>query len=230
MEAPAYQDYEQTPTVAALAEALASAQDEMENATKDSVNPHFKSKYADLAACREATKPIYKHGLSIVQQVISRPDAIGLRTVLLHKSGEWMASVMFVAPEKNGPQAAGSVITYLRRYMLCAMLGIAQEDDDANAGSMRPAGTPPPRAQTSSAPAPAAAPAAQAPDLPTADQMSTIEKLYGQLGMSKPAARAELQAVTGKESPFKMNRGDADKLIGHLKAKLGEGAQTGAAS
>lgn len=140
-----YECYEQTPSVAELAKALAAAQAEMENAIKDSENPAFKqgakvSRYADLAAVREASKPIYKHGLSVVQQVLSSSDAIGVRTLLLHSSGEWMASRAFVKPDRTGPQAAGSVITYLRRYMLAAMLGIAQEDDDGNAGSFQPAG------------------------------------------------------------------------------------------
>lgn len=131
--------YEQTPSVGELAKALAQAQAEMDNAVKDSTNPHFKSKYADLASIRDATKPIYKHGLSVVQQVLSTADAVGVRTMLLHGSGEWIASRAYVKSLQPGPQAAGAVITYLRRYMLAAILGIAQDDDDANAGTFQPA-------------------------------------------------------------------------------------------
>jgi hypothetical protein len=136
---------QQSRSIGKLGEALAKAQTEIENAVADSTNPHFRSKYADLASVREAAKPIAKHGLAVVQQVVSLGSAIGVRTVLLHTSGEWLASTVYVEPDKPGPQAAGSVITYLRRYSLAAALGIAQEDDDGNAASPAP---PPARAVT----------------------------------------------------------------------------------
>lgn len=129
-------DCDQSPTIAKLATALSAAQAQIENAAKDSRNPHFQSKYADLASIRAAAEPIYAQGLSVVQQVISKGDLVGLRTVLAHSSGEWMASRVYLRPEKTGPQAAGSAITYLRRYMLAAVLGIAQEDDDGNAADV----------------------------------------------------------------------------------------------
>lgn len=185
-------EFEQTPTIGALAAALALAQDEMENAAKDSKNPHFNSKYADLASVRAAAKPIYKQGLATVQQVISKPDgSIGVRTVLAHKSGEWMASRAYVKPDKSGPQAAGSVITYLRRYMLAAALGIAQEDDDGNgAGNGRntPPQQPSPRAP---APAPAAAPAKEKP------WMKRLQAAVSKLKLGE--ARAEADGLKGKE-------------------------------
>ncbi len=116
-----------------LAAALVAAQAEMDNATMNSINPHFRSRYADLAAVRAATLPaLNKHGLSLLQYFI--PDTNGgvvLRTRLLHETGEFIDSAYPIALDK--PQAMGSAITYGRRYCWAAMCGIAaEEDDDAN--------------------------------------------------------------------------------------------------
>lgn len=193
-------DFEQSPTIAALATALAIAQGEIENASKDSTNPHFNSKYADLASVRAAAKPIYGHGLAIVQQVASKPDgSIGVRTVLTHKSGEWMASRAYVKPDKSGPQAAGSVVTYLRRYMLAAALGIAQEDDDANAATTIRVPRPAPPASKSVGPAPMV-PLVGAQD---GDQVRGLLLRHGPEGMGWEPKHAErwLQKYFGVKRP-----------------------------
>lgn len=128
---------EMTPTISKLAEALAKAQGEIEGARKDSTNPHFKSKYADLestwAACR---KPLSKHGLSVVQMPFDNDGRVGIETMLLHESGEWIKGIISVkASQEANPQIAGSILTYLRRYSLQGAVGIAPEDDDGNAGA-----------------------------------------------------------------------------------------------
>jgi ERF superfamily len=121
-----------------LAKALALAQGEIRGASEDKINPHFKSSYASLAsvwdACRE---PLSKNGLSIIQN----PDMINgelfLITMLLHSSGQWMKSTIPVSNPKGTPHALGSSLTYMRRYSLSAMVGVAPcddaTDDDANA-------------------------------------------------------------------------------------------------
>lgn len=118
-----------------VAAALAKAQAEIKGAVKDSLNPHFKSKYADLAsvwdACRE---PITKHGLSVVQTLGTEGEGVRITTMLLHASGQWIADDL-IMPAGNTPQTAGSAITYGRRYALAAMVGVAPEDDDANLAS-----------------------------------------------------------------------------------------------
>ena len=134
-------EFEQSPTLGKFAEAMAAAQMEMENATKDAENPAFSrgnkiSRYADLAAVRAACMTaMNQQKIAAIQQPLSRGDLIGVRTLLVHASGEYVAASCFVKPSKVDAQGAGSVITYLRRYSLAAAAGIAQEDDDGNAAS-----------------------------------------------------------------------------------------------
>lgn len=132
--------YEQSAEINELAMALAKAQSAMRAASKDSVNPHFKSRYADLAsvwdACRE---PLSANGLSVVQMPMAHQDGYtALRTVLLHASGQYMATTISARLTKDDAQGIGSALTYLRRYSLAAMVGIvADEDDDGSAASGR---------------------------------------------------------------------------------------------
>ena len=113
-----------------LAAALAKAQGAMNNASMNRINPHFKSKYADLAALWDAVrKPLSDNGLSVVQ--IIRDGS--LHTMLLHTSGQRLCSD-YPLPATARPQEMGSALTYARRYSLSALVGIAaDEDDDANA-------------------------------------------------------------------------------------------------
>lgn len=123
-------------SVTALSAALAKAQARVKGAAKDSTNPHFKSRYADLAsiwdACREA---LTANGLSIVQAPSSDDAGAYVTTRLCHASGEWMESTVGVPLATPTAQALGSVITYLRRYALAAMVGVAPEDDDGQAAT-----------------------------------------------------------------------------------------------
>lgn len=125
-------------TIAALAKALSLAQSEIKGAIKDSENPFFKSKYADLESVWESVRvPLTKNGLSITQ--IPTEDETGslLETVILHSSGEWISGIMRVKPDKDTPQGKGSAISYARRYSLSAMLSVPQLDDDAEAAMDR---------------------------------------------------------------------------------------------
>ena len=127
-----------SPTIAKLADALAKAQSAIKAAAKDSENPHFRSKYADLASVWEACRePLTSHGLSVVQLPFANGQRIGVTTILLHSSGEWLQSEVEVQPQKADAQGAGSAITYLRRYSLAAVASVAPDDDDGNAASGR---------------------------------------------------------------------------------------------
>lgn len=122
-----------------LATALSKAQGEITGALKDSANPFFKSKYADLASCWDACRvPLSKNGLSVVQGMQVSDGSLHLITRLLHNSGQWISSVTPVAPKDDSAQAMGSALTYARRYALTAMVGVAQVDDDGNQASGRP--------------------------------------------------------------------------------------------
>jgi hypothetical protein len=152
-----------------LAAALAKAQGEMAGAKKDSANPFFGSTYADLASVWDACRgPLSKNGLAIMQKptcrFIGEPQPYSWKTkageerhgvhmatevvvltVLAHESGEREESAVSCILPDADPQAVGSAITYLRRYGLQAMVGIAPEDDDGEAANGRetPAGKKP---------------------------------------------------------------------------------------
>jgi len=130
------------PSLKNLAAALCKAQAEMEGAKKDAKNPHFNSKYADLASVWDAIRePLTKNGLSVVQLPRSIPGGVEVETILLHVSGESLSSVLAVPATKSDAQGFGSALTYARRYSLMAMVGVAPEDDDGNAASRGAPGT-----------------------------------------------------------------------------------------
>ena len=121
-------------TIAELATALAKAQGQIDAATKGSVNPHFKSRYADLNALREAIRePLAVNDLSIVQLPRVDGAAVEVETMLLHKSGEYISEVLRMPYGQNTPQAIGSALSYCRRYSLGSILNLAADDDDGNA-------------------------------------------------------------------------------------------------
>jgi len=120
--------------------ALAKAQGEIQSAIADKENTHFNFKYADLDACWEACrKPLSDNELAVIQlPEVGENSAVTMRTILGHSSGQSISSVYTMHPDKTTPQGIASCMTYLRRYMLCAMVGISQEDDDANRASADP--------------------------------------------------------------------------------------------
>lgn len=128
----------QSSSIAALAAALAKAQAEMSGAAKDSANPYFKSKYADLesvwSACR---KPLTDNGLSVIQTSQPTKHGLMLVTTLAHSSGEWIRGYMPILAKDATAQSQGSGITYARRYALAAIVGVYQTDDDAEAAQGR---------------------------------------------------------------------------------------------
>lgn len=125
-------------TINDLATSLAKAQGEITGALKDSANPFFKSKYADLASCWDACRePLSKNGLAIIQSPEIGPDGLTLTTLLTHCTGQWIKNVFRLMPKDDTPQGVGSALTYARRYALTALIGIAQVDDDGNAASGR---------------------------------------------------------------------------------------------
>lgn len=126
-----------------LATALCKSQAEMSGAKKSGNNPFFKSKYADLGSVVEAVKtPFANHGLSYSQFPVYQDNKVGVETILMHESGEWISDVLVLPMTKQDPQAAGSAITYARRYALQAIAGIPAEDDDGNKATQGQAAKP----------------------------------------------------------------------------------------
>lgn len=118
-----------------IAKALADFQAEVKDPSKDKENPFFKSKYVALDGVLQTVRPVLaKHGLSVMQLPTSDETAVTVTTLLMHSSGQFIESEPFkVLLTKKDAQAAGSALTYARRYSLSAVLGIAwDEDDDAD--------------------------------------------------------------------------------------------------
>ena len=115
-----------------IAKALAKFQADIKDPARDKDNPYFKSKYVALDGLLDAVRPVLAtNGLSFIQSPVSNGQDMGVTTLLMHDSGEWIESDPFVLHAvKNDPQAGGSAITYARRYSLSAVLGVAWDDDD----------------------------------------------------------------------------------------------------
>ena len=144
-----------------IAAALVKAQKEFGPALKTSNNPHFRSKYADLAACVEAVvDALNNNGIYLMQLNEERENGICVQTVFIHESGEQISSgALFVPASKYDPQGFGSALTYARRYSLMAACGIAPEDDDGTA-AQTPVPPAKPQAAKPAAPAPVPKPVA----------------------------------------------------------------------
>jgi hypothetical protein len=110
---------------------LAKMQGEVENATKGSLNPHFKSRYADLAEVLNTIRPsMSANGLSVIQSPAFDGVRVSVTTTICHSSGGYVSGEISCVPAKHDGQGVGAATTYLRRYALAAFAGVAQEDDD----------------------------------------------------------------------------------------------------
>ena len=125
----------QSESIAKLATALSIVQGKLSHAKKDSANPFFKSKYADLESVWDACRDLLAgNGLSVMQFPGEFIDGtMSMTTILAHSSGEWIGQEMSLPVSKPDAQSSGSALTYMRRYALAAVVGVVQADDDANA-------------------------------------------------------------------------------------------------
>ena len=128
-----------TPIGKNIAAAFVKAQRAFGPALKTSINPHFKSKYADLANCIEAViEALNANGIGLMQRTYECKDGVLLETVFIHESGEVMECGMLHLPaSKLDAMGFGSALTYARRYSILAATGLAPEDDDGVAASRR---------------------------------------------------------------------------------------------
>ena len=139
-----------SPEVDKIFPALVKAQSTFGRAKKDGTNPLFRSNFATLDAVIDAVKePLYENGLTLLQPVVHHPDGIGLISMLIHESGQWIQTGPMVFPadiqqDKSGQrigrtdvQACGSTVAYMRRYSVLALLFLAQEDDDGDTAGPR---------------------------------------------------------------------------------------------
>jgi hypothetical protein len=111
--------------------ALAKAQSEFDIAGNNSVNPHFRHKYASLADLVKASRPaLCKHGLSVIQRIVHDNAVTILESILGHASGQFISSSFIINPIKTDIQSLGSYLTYLRRYAYAALVGVISQNED----------------------------------------------------------------------------------------------------
>jgi hypothetical protein len=192
----------QSESVKELNTALAKAQGELFAAKKDSINPHFKSKYADLAsvweACREA---LSSNGLSVTQMPAEfQNNIMTLVTRISHSSGEWLEQTMTCPVGKPDPQGIGSCLTYMRRYALAAVVGVYQDDDDANSASYAPK---------------------ERPATLTDDELSKIKLL----SVATHSEVAKIAQFYGKKELHEIERLHFNKIVEQLEKKMKKDAE-----
>jgi len=196
-----------------LNKALAKCQGEIIPASKDSDNPFFKSKYADLSAILEAVrKPLQNNGLSITQTTKYENQIIILITTLRHESGEEVSGEYPVIPLKQDPQGFGSALTYARRYALQSILMVAAEDDDdGNAASQtkppvkKPANTQPPPANTQP---------------PPPNTQPKPKPIWNEATEARAIVLVKAIAVRAHGNPDFDSNGELDKLVSNIIANV----------
>ena len=218
-------------SIAALAGALAKAQLQIEPASKNATNPHVRSHYADLASIWDACRgPLNTNGLSIVQfPCDGEVGRIGLCTMIVHSSGEWMSETITVKALKEDPQFLGGVLTYLRRYSLAAVVGVtATEDDDGNAASTPANARASAPAQRPYIPPPVSPPAVNAPpvaqkaSVPAVNAPSVAQKPVSQ-PVSQPVqtATSTTSAVQAIVEYYKVDQGTGKNGKPYTKHRIG---------
>lgn len=142
----------------AINKALIGFISETEDILANDYNPHFKNNFADLSSHLKYLKPLLKkHGLTVLQLPSGDYEAVGIKTIILHESGAMLEEKCLIPCDKGMTgQQGGAIITYLRRYSLASLAGVATEDDDAEADRVAKVAKP-------VAKAPAVAPKAYAP-------------------------------------------------------------------
>jgi len=187
-----------SPQIDAIAAALSKAQEIMEGAAKDSANPFFKSRYADLASVWEACRrPLALNGLCMVQAPSADGPRVTIETLLAHSSGQWFRSALTVTAKDDSPQSVGSAVSYLRRYALQSIVGVAPADDDGEAAQGRGETKAEPKREKS----------APKPELLTESEVNALKPYAKAAGFETSDAMAELvTTVSGAKSMRTMER------------------------
>jgi hypothetical protein len=197
--------------IAEIAVAMSKAQAAMRPAHKDSENPHFKSRYADLAAVWDALRaPLTDNGLIVLQDVETSTGtvlAVLVTTRIVHTSGQWFEFGPLAVPmAKADAHGVGSATTYGRRFSLSAALGVvADEDDDGNKATEPE--KPKSRRQAPEPPAPKPIEPVSGPTGPAIsdEQVTSVYASAKSVGITTPAALAPvLQRIVGVQRAVKI--------------------------
>jgi hypothetical protein len=215
-----------------LAAALTKAQGQLSHAVKDSINPHFKAKYADLASVWEACrKALVDNGLSVIQLPEPCENGLKLTTMLTHLSGQYIASTLQMPLTKSDPQGYGSALTYARRYSLAAIVGVYQDDDDANTATQTQHTQQP--IQTPAQPTNNAQTATQTPTQPTREmitdqQISAALNKAGELGLTRSDLSLIIKFKFRADNSKQLTKKQGGLLIGQMETIWEEYLASGA--
>lgn len=226
-----------------IAEALSKAQGMMKPAIYDNTNPHFRARYATLTAVMEAARPaLSQNGIALLQSTTVETEPVmrvGVTTMLMHASGQWIRGTLHLKPVNDTPQAVGSALTYARRYSLSALVGIvADEDDDAekangrngNSAPENPGNTekPPRSLRRTTEPKPATdkqAATAVTPQPPKADRVGKMREIFSlsaRLHQSPNLMKGYIGEILGMDRPIKSSEEIPDDKIDAVLARFGE--------
>lgn len=236
---PVIGDIQQTPEIDKLMSALAKAQAKIEPPIKDAENPHYHSRYADLASNFDACRKVLpEFGLALLQPASATGKQVRVTTMLGHESGQWIRSTLTMTAVQETPQGIGGAITYGRRYGLQAMVGLAGEDDDGESAEGRGKAGQGQEKQTSQArqrtqsratetrqPPESAPPPASKPTQPARDTVEEIAPWLKRIEAVKSESqldsiRAELQAANTAGTAPKGTAGLAVKAALDERRKL----------
>ena len=208
-----------------LAQALAKAQSEIGNPTNTATakvptksGSSYSYSYTPLPDILDHVKPtLAKHGLSVLQSGITAEQGIGVQTILLHESGEWVELPPVLAPVNGSttPQDIGGILTYFRRYQMAGIAGIASDDDDdASGASRKDANIRPKDRPTKSEPA--------SDTKATKAQHGKIHALAKDLELEHEAVSKGAKMVYKVESMSDLTREQASDMIERMERKLAE--------
>lgn len=196
-----------------IAAALAKAQAVIQNPTKGKENPHFKSRYADLASGLDCVRPaLSEQGIAFIQPTEITDDGVILRTRLIHASGQWIESTYPVS--KFAPhQQLGAALTYAKRQALFSLVGICGDDEDDD-------GTAANAADTSARKA--APPARKDNGLSEADSAAAADLMLGTLGFCDSEDSLREWGKANKAATLRMTRDDQQRITQAYMAKRSE--------
>lgn len=219
----------QSEQIGELAKALAAVQQELSPAPKNAKNPGLGNKYADLQSCISTLQAVLpKNGLAFTQTILpAGENMVSVATMLMHTSGQWVRGICTLPTignrGVNAAQAAGSAITYARRYGLSAIVGLAtDDDDDGNAAA-------PAKEQRRQAQAAQKAVREEArannPEHPSKEQLAAMFAALRSIGITeKEACMTEVQAIIGHsiQSSLELTHAEYQKVMREIEnVKLG---------
>ena len=212
-------------TIGQLAAALSKAQARIQGADKNAKNPHFKSNYADIAsvwnACRIA---LSENELAVSQMPSAQENVVTMDTILMHSSGEWVCGSLSVTVKDSTPQSIGSAITYLRRYGLSSIVGVAPSDEDDDGEAAQPARSQQRPVAVQNAPQPKP----EAPDPITGDWVcgNTLKRSILDLetacennGVAQKVLRDKLELSCQTRNPAYLTVEQAERYLVYLRTK-----------